>query len=104
MATISEIRRELSEIRPEERQLFIEKYRSDTRSGVVKLVESCRNQINREEKEAERLENMLFYEKKYYESCEYICGIDEAGRGAAGRTGGGRSRHTSEGAEDSLSQ
>ncbi|WP_418746923.1 ribonuclease HII [Frisingicoccus sp.] len=81
MATISEIRRELSEIRPEERQLFIEKYRSDTRSGVVKLVESCRNQINREEKEAERLENMLFYEKKYYESCEYICGIDEAGRG-----------------------
>ena len=81
MATISEIRRELSEICPENGQLFIEKYQSDTRSGVVKLVESCRNQMKRAEKEAERLENMLFYEKKYYESCEHICGIDEAGRG-----------------------
>lgn len=81
MATISEIRRELSEIRPEDGQLFIEKYEADTRSGVIKLVESCRNQMKRAEKEAERLENMLFYEKKYYGSCEYICGIDEAGRG-----------------------
>ena len=28
-----------------------------------------------------RLEHMLFYEKKYYEDYDYICGIDEAGRG-----------------------
>ena len=27
------------------------------------------------------MEHMLFYEKKYYENYEYICGIDEAGRG-----------------------
>ncbi len=81
MATISEIRRELSETRPEERQTFIEKYGSDSRAGVAKLVESCRNQIKRVEKEAQRLENMLAYERKYYADCEYICGIDEAGRG-----------------------
>lgn len=81
MATISEIRRELSETRPEERQTFIEKYGSDSRAGVVKLVESCRNQIKRAEEEARRLENMLVYERKYYSDCEYICGIDEAGRG-----------------------
>lgn len=81
MATISEIRRELSETRPEEWQTFIEKYESDSRAGVAKLVESCRNQIKRVEKEAQRLENMLAYERKYYANCEYICGIDEAGRG-----------------------
>ena len=81
MATISEIRRELSETRPEEWQTFIEKYESDSRAGVAKLVESCRNQIKRVEKEAQRLENMLAYERKYYADCEYICGIDEAGRG-----------------------
>ena len=62
MATISEIRRELSETRPEEWQTFIEKYESDSRAGVAKLVESCRNQIKRVEKEAQRLENMLAYE------------------------------------------
>ena len=55
MATISEIRRELSETRPEERQTFIEKYGSDSRAGVVKLVESCRNQIKRAEEEDRRL-------------------------------------------------
>jgi len=81
MATISEIRRELSETRPEEWQTFIEKYESDSRAGVAKLVESCRNQIKRSENEAQRLENMLAYERKYYADCEYICGIDEAGRG-----------------------
>ena len=81
MATISEIHRELSETRPEEWQTFIEKYESDSQAGVAKLVESCRNQIKRVEKEAQRLENMLAYERKYYANCEYICGIDEAGRG-----------------------
>lgn len=81
MATISEIRHELSESGPEGWQVFIEKYESDTRSGVVKLVETCRNYIKRAEKEEKRLEQMLIYEKKYYEDCDYICGIDEAGRG-----------------------
>ena len=81
MATINEIRREFSETRPEEWQTFIEKYEWDSGTGVTKLVESCRNQIKRAEKEDQRLENMLAYERKYYADCEYICGIDEAGRG-----------------------
>lgn len=81
MATINEIRREFSETRPEEWQTFMEKYEWDSRTGVTKLVESCRNQIKRAEKEDQRLENMLAYERKYYADCEYICGIDEAGRG-----------------------
>ena len=41
-------------------------------------------QRQREEKERlerERLEGMRSYERQYEESCTYICGIDEAGRG-----------------------
>ena len=41
-------------------------------------------QRRREEKarlERERLEGMRSYERQYEESCTYICGIDEAGRG-----------------------
>ena len=81
MATVSEIRGELSKARPEEWKDFIEKYETDSRTGVIKLVEGCKRQIKKAEIENERLENMLIYEKKYYDSCEYICGIDEAGRG-----------------------
>lgn len=81
MATIGEIKKELENICPEERLLFIERYKEDGRSGVQKLVASCRNGILKEEKEAARLEKMLAYEKKYGERYEYICGIDEAGRG-----------------------
>ena len=81
MATISEIRRELSETHPENYPAFIEKYGSDSRSGVLRLVDSCRRHIEQAQREAERLERMLVYEKKYYAGCDYICGIDEAGRG-----------------------
>ncbi len=35
----------------------------------------------RERLEKERLETMRVYEKQYEQDCEYICGIDEAGRG-----------------------
>lgn len=81
MAAISDIRRELSEISSSEWQAFIERYGTDERTGVQKLVEKCRKQIEKAAEEDARLEHMLFYEKKYYENYEYICGIDEAGRG-----------------------
>jgi ribonuclease HII len=81
MASISEIRNELSGCSAEELAGFIEKYTSDDRAGVQKLIETCRNRIHKAELEDKRLENMLTYEKKYYESCSFICGIDEAGRG-----------------------
>lgn len=59
---------------------FINTYQSDTRSGVVKLVEKARKQLADLEKEKERTEAMKKYEKEY-ESYGYICGIDEVGRG-----------------------
>lgn len=41
-------------------------------------------EAKRRQKEAEeqkRLEEMLAYERQYGEACDYICGVDEAGRG-----------------------
>ncbi|MFR1762885.1 ribonuclease HII, partial [Frisingicoccus sp.] len=81
MAAISDIRRELSEISSSEWPAFIERYGTDERTGVQKLVEKCRKQMEKAAEEDARLEHMLFYEKKYYEDYDYICGIDEAGRG-----------------------
>lgn len=79
--TISDIRREMEALTENEFQGFIEKYRDDERAGVHKLIKSCELRIEKAAQENERLENMLAYEKKYYNQYEYICGIDEAGRG-----------------------
>ena len=49
MATVSEIRGELSKARPEEWKAFIEKYETDSRTGVIKLVEGCKRQIKKAE-------------------------------------------------------
>ena len=55
-------------------------YRNDGRAGVVHLIESASKKIAAYEKEVERVQAMLSYERQYA-SCGVICGIDEAGRG-----------------------
>ena len=55
-------------------------FSSDERGGVKKLVLQYGKKADRYEKELIRLEKMRAYEKKYQEA-EYICGIDEVGRG-----------------------
>ena len=79
--TIQDIRHEFDGLSSEEWQNFIDKYKDDTRSGVQKMIKQCQTRIQKEADEQIRLEQMLSYEKKYYTTCEYICGIDEAGRG-----------------------
>lgn len=59
---------------------FIDKYSSDERSGVQALVKRAKSLADKLEKEKERTELMLTYEKKYGD-CRAICGIDEVGRG-----------------------
>lgn len=59
---------------------FIKNYKQDERSSVVALVAKAHKQLNAIEKEKERTAAMKIYEKKYA-SFEYICGIDEVGRG-----------------------
>ena len=79
--TIQEIRQELNGLNSNEWPLFIEKHAADERAGVQKLIAQCQGWMKKEEEEAHRLEIMLTYERKYYETCDYVCGIDEAGRG-----------------------
>lgn len=55
-------------------------FETDTRQGVIKLLEKYRKVYNRYIKELERTENMKMYEKKYADY-EFIAGIDEVGRG-----------------------
>lgn len=59
---------------------FVSEYSSDTRSGVLKLVAQAEKKLEKLELEKKRIQKLKEYEKKYA-SCEYICGIDEVGRG-----------------------
>jgi ribonuclease HII len=59
---------------------LIQKFAGDGRQGVVKLIQSYAKKLEDNKRELLRLEKMHEFEKKY-DSCKYICGIDEAGRG-----------------------
>ena len=78
--SISEIRKRLQAACEDELPEFIESFRSDERAGVQNLVETARKRLAALEKERARNETLRQYEEKYGE-CEYICGIDEVGRG-----------------------
>jgi ribonuclease HII len=61
---------------------FINEYGQDNRAGVQALVDRAGKKLDAYVKEVERSEKMLVFEKKYYQQgSEYICGIDEVGRG-----------------------
>lgn len=59
---------------------FIECYKNDERAGVQKLILSANKQLQDLEKEKLRIDKLKEYERKYGEY-EFICGIDEVGRG-----------------------
>ncbi len=77
---IQEIKNELQAACESELPVFVERYETDKRSGVQKLVEKAKKAIDAFDKEKLRTEAMKKYEKQYA-SYEYICGIDEVGRG-----------------------
>ncbi len=59
---------------------FISRFIADERKGVQDLIEKADKRLLAYEKEKERMYQMMSYEREYAD-CEYICGIDEAGRG-----------------------
>lgn len=59
---------------------FIKKYGADERSGVQALVVQAKKRLDKLEQEKARIEALKKYEKEYAQY-EYICGIDEVGRG-----------------------
>ena len=77
---IQEIKNELQAACESELPVFVERYETDKRSGVQKLVAKAKKAIDAFDKEKLRTEAMKKYEKQYA-SYEYICGIDEVGRG-----------------------
>lgn len=77
---ISEIKEMLQAAAFVELPDFVRKFETDNRPGVQNLVEKARKRILVQEKEIARTEVMYQFEDKY-EVCQYICGIDEVGRG-----------------------
>ncbi len=81
--TIKEIKEEFDLLRPDQNKEInnlISKYQSDSRAGVIKLVERQVRLKKEQEQEIERTKEMYFFENKY-KDYSYICGIDEVGRG-----------------------
>jgi ribonuclease HII len=60
--------------------VLMKEYGSDSRNGVVNIVKKYQGVLDKLEKEKLRIEELKQYEKKYQEY-EFICGIDEVGRG-----------------------
>lgn len=80
MEKIAEIKAALDAADLAELPFVMEKYKSDEREGVKKLLVKAQKKLDAYAKELERTENMKMYEKKYWDY-SYICGIDEVGRG-----------------------
>lgn len=77
---ISDILKELEQTEPSVLADTLNKYRSDSRAGVIKLINRFDREKQKLEKEIARTEQMKSYENQYQEY-NYICGIDEVGRG-----------------------
>lgn len=78
--SISEIKNEFKAADINELPSFIELYKADLRKGVQQCIESALKRIEKFNEEKERIYQMGYYERKY-SAHEYICGIDEVGRG-----------------------
>ena len=77
---IGTIKEELADTDIKDLPSFIKEYEADERSGVIKLVETARKRLNSYNEELRRIYDLKQYEREY-ESYEFICGIDEVGRG-----------------------
>lgn len=78
--TIGMIRKELQAAADEQLPDFIEKYEADERAGAAALTAQAKKRLKRFEDEKKRIYELQKYEREYA-GYEYICGIDEAGRG-----------------------
>lgn len=80
MKSIAEIKEVYNNLTFAELETFIGEFSLDSRSGVQTLVNKVRKQITDYEKEVERTYKLQEFERKYSDR-QYICGIDEVGRG-----------------------
>ena len=78
--SISEIKKEFEQADNQSLKMLYATYADDNRAGVVSLIAKYKKQEEKLEEEKRRMENMYIYERKYADF-QYICGIDEVGRG-----------------------
>jgi ribonuclease HII len=77
---LNQIKNEFQDATIDDLPKIINLYESDDRIGVYKLVQQARKRILSYETEILRLDTMLEFER-LYSDYDYICGIDEVGRG-----------------------
>lgn len=77
---ISLIKLEFMQAMEHEIPALFQKYAGDVRSGVVTICNQYRNRLEAKQTELNRMAVMKEYETKYADY-QYICGIDEVGRG-----------------------
>ena len=80
MESVANIREILNQTKDADLNQFIITYSADERAGVKTLVERAKNRIKAYNEELLRTYNLQENERKYAD-CQYICGIDEVGRG-----------------------
>jgi len=80
MEKIGIIKEAFAQALPMEIPELLSLYASDERSGVQKICEKYKKELDKLAAERERMERMRYYENKYADK-KYICGIDEVGRG-----------------------
>ena len=78
---ISDIKKEFEAADYDMLPSFIEEYCLDDRVGVLKLVEAAERKLDRHIFELKRIQGLKKYELQYWDEYDYICGIDEVGRG-----------------------
>lgn len=80
MIKISEVKEEFAGSGRDTWPSLIKKYEHDERAGVKAVILKYHKEIRKHEEEVVRSYEMFSFERQY-ENYEYICGIDEVGRG-----------------------
>ncbi|MDD3141302.1 MAG: ribonuclease HII [Lachnospiraceae bacterium] len=78
--SISEVTYEFEQADKLKLQELYAEYADDTRAGIVSLIAKYKKQETKMVDEINRIQTMSIYENSYCEY-QYICGIDEVGRG-----------------------
>lgn len=80
MKKTSEIQNEYKNLAEKDYIAFINEYESDERAAIKKLCDTVRKKQDAYEREIERMKVMFTFEREYSDY-QYICGVDEVGRG-----------------------
>lgn len=80
MKSIKDIKEQLNQTPIDKLDDFMFEYLNDERSGVQSLVEKASKKKADFEKELKRIDDLKYFERKYSDF-NFICGIDEVGRG-----------------------